>query len=67
MPGVDGLLHIADMSHTRIAKAGDVVKVGDELEVKILKLDAATKKTVAWAQTVAGRSLDRGCAHFCGG
>jgi small subunit ribosomal protein S1 len=44
MPGVDGLLHIADMSHTRVAKAGDVVKVGDELEVKILKIDAANKK-----------------------
>ncbi|HMF79686.1 MAG TPA: S1 RNA-binding domain-containing protein [Bryobacteraceae bacterium] len=44
MPGVDGLLHVADMSHTRVAKAGDVVKVGDELEVKILKLDPASKK-----------------------
>jgi small subunit ribosomal protein S1 len=44
MPGVDGLLHIADMSHTRVGKASDVVKVGDELEVKILKLDPASKK-----------------------
>ena len=42
--GVDGLLHVTDMSFTRIAKAGDVVKVGDELEVKILKIDAATRK-----------------------
>jgi small subunit ribosomal protein S1 len=43
-PGVDGLLHVADMSYGRVGKAGDVVKTGDELEVKILKIDATTKK-----------------------
>ncbi len=42
--GIDGLLHVADMSFSRIGKAGDVVKVGDELEVKILKVDAGSKK-----------------------
>jgi small subunit ribosomal protein S1 len=42
--GVDGLLHVVDMSFTRIGKASDVVKVDDELEVKILKIDPATKK-----------------------
>jgi small subunit ribosomal protein S1 len=44
MPGVDGLLHIIDMSYTRIGKASDHVKVGDELDVKILKLDPNSKK-----------------------
>lgn len=42
--GVDGLLHVGEISHTRVGKASDVVKVGDELEVKILKVDPATKK-----------------------
>ncbi len=42
--GVDGLLHVADMSYARVTKASDVVKPGDELEVKILKVDPATKK-----------------------
>lgn len=42
--GVDGLLHVVDMSYSRIGKAADVVKVGDELDVKILKIDPATKK-----------------------
>jgi len=42
--GIDGLLHVMDMSYTRIGKAGDAVKVGDELDVKILKVDPATKK-----------------------
>src|SRR5581483_2977192 len=40
----DGLLHVADMSYSHIAKAGDVLKQGDELEVKILKIDPAQKK-----------------------
>jgi len=42
--GVDGLLHIADMSYSRIGKASDVVKPGDELEVKVLKIDPSSKK-----------------------
>ena len=42
--GIDGLLHVADMSYARIGKASDVVKIGDELEVKILKIDPAAKK-----------------------
>ncbi|MCU1295548.1 MAG: ribosomal protein, partial [Bryobacterales bacterium] len=42
--GVDGLLHIADMSYARVSKAADVVKVGDELTVKVLKADPATRK-----------------------
>jgi small subunit ribosomal protein S1 len=43
-PGVDGLLHVVDMSYSRVGKAADVVKVGDSLEVKILKLDPGGKK-----------------------
>ncbi|MGA8030217.1 MAG: S1 RNA-binding domain-containing protein [Bryobacteraceae bacterium] len=42
--GVDGLLHVMDISYSRVSKAGDVVKAGDELEVKILKVDPASKK-----------------------
>jgi small subunit ribosomal protein S1 len=42
--GVDGLLHVADMSWTRIAKPSDVVKPGDEMQVQILKVNAETRK-----------------------
>jgi len=42
--GVDGLLHVADMSWHRVGKPADVVNIGDELEVKILKLNANTRK-----------------------
>jgi small subunit ribosomal protein S1 len=42
--GVDGLLHVADISWSRINKASDAVKPGDELTVKVLKVDPATRK-----------------------
>lgn len=42
--GVDGLLHVADMSWNRVGKPADVVSIGDELQVKILKLNANTRK-----------------------
>jgi len=42
--GMDGLLHVSDISWTRIAKPDDVLSVGDTLQVKILKIDPATKK-----------------------
>jgi len=37
--GIDGLLHISDLSHDRVQKVEDVVKEGQALRVKILKLD----------------------------
>lgn len=44
LPGVDGLLHVVDMSYARVGKASDVAKVGDEIEAKILKVDPVSKK-----------------------
>jgi small subunit ribosomal protein S1 len=37
--GVDGLLHITDMAWKRIKHPGEIVTVGDEIDVKILKFD----------------------------
>ena len=36
--GIDGLLHVSEMSWTRIKHPSDVVKVGQEIKVKILRL-----------------------------
>ncbi|MDR0300336.1 MAG: 30S ribosomal protein S1 [Streptococcaceae bacterium] len=38
--GVDGLVHITELTHGRIQKPSDVVAVGDVVNVKILSLDA---------------------------
>ncbi|MGO8757088.1 MAG: S1 RNA-binding domain-containing protein [Terracidiphilus sp.] len=43
-PGIDGLLHVSDISRSRIAKPDDVLTVGQELTLRILKIDADTGK-----------------------
>jgi small subunit ribosomal protein S1 len=42
--GIDGLLHVADISWGRISKPGDVLKPGDLVDVQILKVDAAKRR-----------------------
>jgi small subunit ribosomal protein S1 len=42
--GIDGLLHVSDISHARVAKPEDVLTVGQELQVRILKIDPETRK-----------------------
>jgi small subunit ribosomal protein S1 len=42
--GVDGLLHVAEMSWSRVNNAGELVKLGDEVKVKVLRIDRETRK-----------------------
>ncbi|MCZ6850920.1 MAG: 30S ribosomal protein S1 [Planctomycetota bacterium] len=42
--GLDGLLHITDMSWGRINHPSDMLKIGDEIEVKILTIDKEREK-----------------------
>jgi small subunit ribosomal protein S1 len=42
--GVDALLHVADISWARIAKPADVLKAGQEVEAKVLKVDPAKRR-----------------------
>ncbi|HLY41036.1 MAG TPA: 30S ribosomal protein S1 [Terracidiphilus sp.] len=42
--GIDGLLHVSDMAWGHVHKPEDVLSVGQELQVRILKIDPETKK-----------------------
>jgi small subunit ribosomal protein S1 len=42
--GIDGLLHVSDISYARVAKPEDVLTIGQELQLKILKIDPETRK-----------------------
>jgi len=42
--GIDGLLHVTDMSWGRIKHPNEICKIGDELEVKVLKVDFNSEK-----------------------
>ncbi len=39
-PGKDGMIHISKLANHRVEKVEDVVKIGDELEVKVNEIDA---------------------------
>jgi small subunit ribosomal protein S1 len=43
-PGLDGLLHISDISRARVAKAEDVLSVGEQLTLRVLKIVPGTGK-----------------------
>lgn len=42
--GLDGLLHVSDISWSRVNKPEDVLSVGQQIQVRILKIDPDTKK-----------------------
>jgi small subunit ribosomal protein S1 len=42
--GIDGLLHITDMSWGRISHPSEIFHVGDEIKVKVLKFDADNER-----------------------
>lgn len=44
IPGVDGLIHISQISNERIEKPADVLSVGQEVDVKITELDLEKKR-----------------------
>ena len=39
LPGTDGLVHISELAEERVSKVTDIVKEGDEIEVKVLDVD----------------------------
>ena len=53
--GLEGLLHISELADHKVENPEDVVKVGDEIEVKVLRVDAderkigLSRKRVEWA------------------
>ena len=54
--GLEGLLHISELADHKVENPEDIVKVGDEIEVKILRVDTderkigLSRKRVEWAE-----------------
>ena len=42
--GIDGLLHVSDMSYGRVAHPSEMVSAGDQLTVKVLKFDKSKER-----------------------
>jgi small subunit ribosomal protein S1 len=64
-PGLEGLLHISEISDQKIEKPEDQLKVGQELDVKILRVDSDERKIglslkrALWAQEEEARENAR--------
>jgi ribosomal protein S1 len=43
-PGVEGLIHISELSPNRVRRVADIVQAGQEVEVRILKIEPELKK-----------------------
>lgn len=44
LPNTDGLLHVSELSYNRVENVEDVLKVGDEIKVKLIAIDEKTGK-----------------------
>jgi len=64
-PGLEGLLHISEISDQKVEKPEDLVKVGQEVDVKILRVDSDERKIglslkrAQWAQEEQVRETAR--------
>src|SRR5688572_9420595 len=59
LPGVEGLIHVSEMSWTkRIQRPGDVLKKGERVEVVVLKLDRAASRLSLGLRQVLGNPWD---------
>ena len=47
LPGKEGLCHISQLAKERVGKVEDVVKVGDELEVRVTEIDRQGRVNVS--------------------
>ena len=69
LPGVDGLVHISEISNERVNKVSDVLKVGDEVRVKLINVDFERKrislsmKACEGEQPMAEEASDEGNAE----
>jgi small subunit ribosomal protein S1 len=65
--GIDGLLHVSDISHSRVSKPEDVLTVGQELQVKILKIDPETRKISLGLKQLQPEPWETATARFQAG
>lgn len=43
-PGVEGMVHVSELAHGRVWRVADIVKEGDEVEAKVLSVDAEQQR-----------------------
>ena len=54
--GVEGLVHVSELSHQRVAHAQDVVQAGQKVRVQVLRIETEERGSAARRGEAAGRS-----------
>jgi small subunit ribosomal protein S1 len=65
--GIDGLLHVSDIAHSRIAKPEDALSIGQQLQLRILKIDPETKKISLGLKQLQPEPWDKAPEHLAAG
>jgi small subunit ribosomal protein S1 len=65
--GMDGLLHISDISWSRVEKPEDVLEVGQELTLKVLKVDAEAKRVSLGLKQLQAEPWDAAATKYLPG
>jgi polyribonucleotide nucleotidyltransferase len=60
LPGIEGLVHISQLARERVEKVTDVLKVGDEIQVKVLEIDSNGKIRLSRRALLAGEGEKEG-------
>jgi polyribonucleotide nucleotidyltransferase len=60
MPGKDGLCHISELANFRVKQVEDIVKMGDEIWVKVLEVDEKGKIRLSRKDAMAERDAAMG-------
>jgi len=55
-PGLEGLVHVSELSNQRVRSPGDIVKVGQEVSVRVIDLDAEGRRVSLSMRQPAGAS-----------
>ena len=63
LPGIEGLVHISQLARERVAKVTDVVKVGDEIQVKCLEIDSNGKIRLSRKALLGGDEQEGARGH----
>ncbi|MBT4856605.1 polyribonucleotide nucleotidyltransferase [Candidatus Uhrbacteria bacterium] len=58
LPGRDGLVHISELAPWRVAKVEDIVKVGDEVNVKVIEIDSMGRVNLSMKQAEGNTYTD---------
>ena len=67
VPGVEGLLHVSDISWDRVEKPQDVLKVGDTVTVKILRINEDERKVALGIKQTLPNPWDESMSDYAVG